>query len=309
MALLIVSPKMELTQWIDHIRMLAPDIDLRIWPDVGDPRDIMFGFAHKPPAGVWKPFLNLKGIACMGVGVDHILSDPDFPMEVPLARIVDPTMANFMGEYIVLAVLSHCRNYGFYIKNQAESRWDRRVPLLAAETPVGIMGMGQLGSLAAEKLMCFDFPILGWSREPKRMGKITGFAGQNELASFLSQSRILVCLLPLTPETRGILNNDTFSKLPKGAYIINAARGEHLVESDLLDALDSDHLAGACLDVFQMEPLPGNHPYWHHPKIVITPHIASLILPKNLIPQLLGNYRRALAGKTLKNLVDPKRGY
>lgn len=309
MTLAIVTTDMDLSEWVACIRQEAPDVDIREWPDVGDPDKVEFALAYKPPRGVLASYPNLKGIACMGVGVDGILSDPDFPAHVPLARIVDRDMTDFMVEYIVLAVLSHCRDFVAYIRDSAEGRWEPRTPLLARDTPVGIMGMGQLGSHAAARLKAFGFPVSGWSRTPKNEPGITAYAGPDELKPFLSRSRILICLLPLTPQTQGILNRETFSHLPPKAYLINAARGVHLVDADLLEAIDSGQLAGACLDVFHSEPLPADHPFWNHPAIILTPHIASLSLPKVLTPQLIQNYRRAMSGKPMKNLVDLQRGY
>lgn len=309
MALVIIAPNMDLDEWVRHIRRLEPGIDLRIWPDTGNPDDIDFAMVYTPPAGVFQSYPNLKGILYMGAGVDALFRDLDFPKTVPLARTVDARTLRSIGEYVVMTVLSHCRNYHGYIKNQAAGRWDRRPPLMAEETPIGLMGVGEIGSSVARQLRPFDFPLQTWSRTPKRIAGVDSFSGQNELRRFLARSRILVCLLPLTPETRGILNRDTLPQLPRGAFVINVARGEHVVEADLIEALESGHLAGACLDVFPSEPLPAQHPFWHHPDIIVTPHVASFRNPETMVPQMIDNYHRSLAGEKMENLVNPHFGY
>jgi glyoxylate/hydroxypyruvate reductase A len=181
--------------------------------------------------------------------------------------------------------------------------------LLAADMRIGIMGLGQLGKDAAKKLSYLGFPVTGWSQTPKDIEGVKCLAGEEVLDDFLSQTRILICMLPLTPKTKGILNQKTFDKLPAGAYVINVARGQHLIEKDLLAALDSEQLAGACLDVFAVEPLPEDHPFWRHPKIIVTPHISSLTNPKAVAPQIIENYQRTKTGRPLLNVVDMQRGY
>ena len=256
-----------------------------------------------------KNYHNLKCIASLGAGVDHIIGDPDLPEGVPVTRVVEYSMAQSMSEYVVLSVLNYCRQFDAYQADQAKKQWHPRRPLLAQDMGIGIMGLGRLGADAAKKLSYIGFPVAGWSQTPKNIAGIQSFAGDDALAGFLSRSQILICLLPLTPVTKGILNRKTFEQLPVGAYLINVARGQHLVENDLLQALDSGQLAGACLDVFEVEPLPEDHPFWVHPKIRVTPHISSLTFSKAIAPQIIENYRRTKTGKPLMNVVDLKRGY
>jgi glyoxylate/hydroxypyruvate reductase A len=214
-----------------------------------------------------------------------------------------------MSEYVVLSVLNYCRQFDDYRADQAQKQWHPRKPRLAEDTRIGILGFGQLGADAAKKLSNLGFRVAGWSRRPKNIAGGQCFAGEEALANFLSRTHILICLLPLTPATKGILNRKTFEKLPGGAYVINVARGQHLVESDLIDALDSGQLTGACLDVFDVEPLPPDHPFWAHPKIKVTPHISSITFPKAVAPQIIENYQRAKTGKPPLNVVDAERGY
>jgi glyoxylate/hydroxypyruvate reductase A len=309
MALLIIAPDINVNAWVKHLGMLDPGIDIRIWPQVGVADDITFALCWYHPPGEFKKYKNLKCIASLGAGVDHILRDPDLPAGIPITRVVEHCMAQSMSEYVVLAVLNYCRQFDSFRADQFQKKWQPRIPLLAADMQIGIMGLGQLGKDAAKKLGYLGFPVSGWSQTPKDIEGVTCFAGDEALDDFLSQTRILICMLPLTPKTKGILNHKTFAKLPAGAYVINTARGQHLVEKDLLAALDSGQLDGACLDVFEVEPLPEDHPFWNHPKIIVTPHISSITYPRDVAPQIIENYQRTETGNPLLHVVDVDRGY
>ncbi len=309
MALLIVAPGVKTDSWKKHLLAQDPTLPIRVWPEVGNPNEIEFALAWNHPLGEFSKFGNLQCIASLGAGVDHVLRDPDLPSHVPVTRVVEPSMPQSMSEYVILAVLSHCRHFDVYRTDQARGRWQPRIPLLAGQTQVGVLGLGQLGGDAARKLTLLGFAVAGWSRTPKKLAGIKTFAGDNELDQFLAQSNILVCLLPLTPATRGILNRRTFDRLPAGAYLINVARGEHLVEEDLLLALESGRLSGACLDVFHKEPLPEDHPFWRHPNIIVTPHISSLTYPRAVAAQIVANYHRIKSGEPPMHVVDRQRGY
>lgn len=309
MAFLIIALDMKVTSWVKHLSMLDPGIDIRIWPEVGDPDDIEFALCWNHPQGEFEKYKNLRCIASLGAGVDYLMRDPDLPADVPVTRVVEPSMAQSMSEYAVLGVLNYCRQFDSYRMDQSQKKWQPRIPLLAANMRIGIMGLGQLGKDAAKKLSYLGFPVTGWSQTPKDIEGVKCLAGEDALDDFLSQTRVLICMLPLTPETRGILSHKTFDKLPAGAYVINVARGQHLVEKDLLAALDSGQLNGACLDVFEVEPLPEDHPFWSHPKIIVTPHISSITYPKAVAPQIIDNYHRMKSGKALLHRVDIKRGY
>jgi len=308
-AFLIVMPTMKTISWEKRIRAAVPGIDLRVWPEVGNPEDIVFALTWRHPPGEFKHYVNLKCIASMGAGVDNILSDPDLPAGVPVTRIVDPSMAQSMSEYVVMAALNHCRNVRFFRDREAEGVWKPIIPKLVANETIGIMGLGQLGLDAARKLQALGFAVAGWRRTNQKVAGLDTYCGLDQFDAFLAASRILVNMLPLTAETRNILNGNTFARLPQGAYIINVARGGHLVEADLLAAIDGGQLSGACLDVFQTEPLPPDHPFWQHPAITVTPHIASLTSPAAVIPQIVDNYRHVLAGEQVRFIVDNEHGY
>jgi glyoxylate/hydroxypyruvate reductase A len=231
------------------------------------------------------------------------------PPGVPIARLVDASMIHAMSEYILTAVLYHTRQFDLFQQDKSQKKWQTRIPLHPQYVRVGIMGLGHLGVDAAQKLRLLGFQVSGWSRTAKQVEGISAWAGTDALEEFLAQANVLVCLLPLTRATHGILNRRTFDWLPAGAYIINAARGEHLVEEDLLTALDSGHLSGACLDVFRQEPLPEAHPFWNHPRIAMTPHVASLTDPRAVAPQIVENYHRVRSGLAPLHVIDIEKGY
>ena len=309
MSMLFIAPKLKPDSWLKHLRAQDPGLDLRVWPEVGASEDILLALSWKHPMGELAKLPNLRCIASLGFGVDHVLRDPGLPPGVPVTRIVDPGMIRGMSEYVIAAVLNHTRQFTLYRHDQAAGVWKARAPRHPGDVRVGVMGLGHLGADAACKLRGLGFQVSGWSRTPKSIEGVQNFAGDEALDAFLAQSDTLICLLPLTAATQGILNRRTLAQLPAGAYVINAARGEHLVEEDLVEALAADRLSGACLDVFRTEPLPADHPFWTHPCVTITPHVASLTFPRDVAPQIVDNYRRVRSGQAPLHVVDARRGY
>ena len=308
-SILIIYEAENLELLITELKKSIPDIDVHIWPEVENPEKIEAIITWKPPLGIMSKFPNLKVIISLGAGVEDILRDPNLPQNVPIVRIVEPCVTSRMSEYILLAVLRFHRQSFTYQRLQKAQHWK---PLPISKTSschIGILGLGVLGTDAAEKLKTLGFPIRGWSRTPKNIEGIECFYGRDQLKLCLSKCRVLVCLLPLTVETEGILNHETFSAMPCGSYLINVARGEHLVENDLLEALDSGQLSGACLDVFSKEPLPENHPFWSHPQITITPHIATQTNSEYWTQPIVDAIHCIRAGVTLKNVVNYQQGY
>jgi len=272
--------------------------------------EIDYALGFRPPPGFLKTLPKLKAIFSLGAGIDGFLSDPDFPRQVPLIRFVDDTLSREMAQYIVMHVLIQHRAEAKFAAAQRESQW--RQAMLARrteDTRIGILGLGEIGSVAARRLRDLGFAVSGWSRTKKTIDGIASFAGQGELDAFLKQCDYLVCVLPLTPQTRHILDARLFATLPKGAYVINVARGGHLVEADLIAALDSGHLSGATLDVFEREPLLETSPIWKHPKIVVTPHIAAITSPAAAARYIIDGIAAMERGETLDNVVDMTRGY
>lgn len=307
MAILIVDQRRDLTPWIDAFKQLYPEVDLRIWPDVGDADNIDFALSWYHPEGIFKAFKNLKTISSMGAGVDHLFADKTIAEDIAFVRIIDNKLADCMSQYLLAAVSTITQKFITYFHHQNQTKWHTETP--AKPLNVGIMGLGQLGTHAAQHLTAAGFKVSGWSRTPHQLAKINCYAGKQGLTSFLQKTQILICLLPLTIETHHILNLQLFSRLPEGAHLINVARGDHLQEQDLLTALETGQLKSAVLDVFSTEPLPAEHPFWQHADIFITPHISSVSDPISVIPQIIENYQRSQQNKSLIHQVDRRLGY
>ncbi len=309
MTLLFIPGKFSVDTWVPALQQIDPGLDLKIdiWPEVKNPEQVEFALVWTYPPGELQKYPRLKCISSMGAGVNQLLDDPLLPKQVPIVRVVDPCLVRDMTQYVVWAVLNHFRQFDFYKQSQTRHLWTPRS--LPNSPTVGVMGLGQLGSDAAIRLRDLGFRVCSYSQSPKSLTGIEHFYGSEQLAPFLNQTDILICLLPLTPKTRHILNAKTFAQLPRGAYLINGARGDHVVEKDLLMAVQDGQLSGACLDVFSQEPLPKDHPLWQQPKITITPHIASVTNARSVAPQIIENYKRALTGKPLLNVVDISKGY
>jgi glyoxylate/hydroxypyruvate reductase A len=309
MSLAIICPGRDMRQWVQALQASEPQLKVENWPEIGDPGSVEFALVWKHPAGILAGFPNLRCISLLGAGVDALLEDRELPSDVPLVRIVDEGLKQSMAEYVCLGALDYFRQFEQYRQQQAGRIWQAQPLRHISAMRVGILGLGELGSHVAGRLAAIGFAVQGWSRSRKYSAGIPSYCGDEELAAFLAPCDILVCLLPLTPATSGILDAGLFRQLPAGAYVINVARGEHLVEPDLLAAIDSGRLSGALFDVFRQEPLPQDHPFWSHPRIRITPHIASITNPDSAVLQVLENYHRALSGRPLLNRVDPQRGY
>jgi glyoxylate/hydroxypyruvate reductase A len=300
--------------WEQRFRALAPQHDLRIWPDeTGDPADTRYACVWKPPPGLLAGFPNLKAIFSLGAGADDLMADPKLP-DVPVVRIVDSDLTMRMTEYVVLHVLMYHRRQRLYDAQQRERVWFEHSQPAASDVVVGIMGLGVLGSSAAFMLHRIGFKIIGWSRTRKALPGIETFYGEFGLDPFLRRTEILVCLLPATPATNGILNLGRLRKLRtsgalKGAYLINAGRGSLQVDADILTALEEGSLAGATLDVFPTEPLPAESPLWKHPKVTITPHNAAQAVPQTLAMSVLQQIDRIEIGMPPTNTVDRVTGY
>ena len=307
--LLFISRVHDPAPWVAAFRRLDPELRVRIWPDTGPVEAVDAVLAWTPPPGFLASLPNLRLISSFGAGIEHVLGDATLPPSVPVTRIVEERLTRGMSEYVALHVLRHHRKLGLIEANQRAGIWKWLPPADTPRTTVGVMGLGAMGAAAAVQVAQLGFPVLGWSATPKALPGVESFVGEDQRDEFLRLCNILVCLLPLTPATRGILNRSTLGRLPEGAYVINAGRGGHLVEADLLALLDSGHLAGATLDVFAQEPPPPDHPFWRHPKVLMTPHNAADSLPQTVAPQIVDNIRRAMSGQPLINLVDRTRGY
>ncbi len=309
MALLFCSTWSTPEAWRQALRALDPRIDFRVWPESGPAEEIDYALAWHHAPGSLRKFPRLKAIFSLGAGVEKLLRDRELPRGVPIVRMVDPTLTACMSEYVLLHVLRYHRRMPELEAQQRRCEWVELDAPPARERRVGILGLGVLGSDAAVRLAGIGFQTAGWSRTPKAIPQVASFSGEAGLAELLALSEILVCLLPLTRATQGILNARTLALLPRGACLVNAARGGHVVEQDLLAALDSGHIAHATLDVVSEEPLPPFHPFWRHPRVTLTPHNASLTWPPTAAKHILENIRRAEAGEPMSPIVDPAREY
>lgn len=286
----------------------APDIPIRFWPDIGDPAQVRYFAAWQPPADLYERFPNLQVVFATSAGVDQFDLD-HVPESVSVVRMLDPGIAQGIIEYAGFAVLSLHRQMPAYLQQQREGVW-KTYPLLAAsKRRVGVMGLGNLGQAALNALRPFGFTLSGWSRTLKALPGVQCYGGAEQLPAFLGCCDILLCLLPLTADTAGILNAQTFAALPAGASLINLGRGGHLVEADLLAALDAGHLEHAIVDVLEEEPPRSDHPFLRHPKIWLTPHIGAMTDPQSAFEVLLDNVRRQQRGERMTGLVEPGAGY
>ena len=292
--------------WIAGLRAALPAADVAVWEPGAPAAD--YAVVWAPPQAFLDEQPGLRAVFNIGAGVDALLK-LRLPPTARVVRLDDAGMSVQMAEYVCHAVIRHYREFDGYEADVRQGRWSYRKPRSRADFAVGVMGLGVLGSRVAQALRVFEFPVNGWSRSPKALDGVRGFSGREGFNDFLAASRVLVNLLPLTPDTQDILNRGTLSRLQPGGYIVNVARGAHLVDEDLLALLDEGHLAGATLDVFRTEPLPAGHPFWTHPGMTVTPHTSARTLRDESIAQIAGKIRALEQGEPIAGIVDPVRGY
>jgi len=302
-------PADEVTLWRDAFHFSMPDLDLQVYPDFNNKTKIEYALISEPPEDLFERCRNIKLIFSLAAGVNHLLQVGELPIGMSVVRLVDPALTMGMSEYLLYQVLRFHRRMPQYEQQQQWKEWQELTQMLPQQRKVGIMGLGELGGDIAEKLAYLDFNVAGWSLSFKKLSGVECFVGKQDFFKFLQRTEILICLLPLTPQTRGILNSECFANLPANAYLINVGRGGHLVEQDLLDALGSGQLAGAALDVFSTEPLPADHVFWSHPNITITPHVASITNPMTAAAIIAANIRRHINSEPIKHIVNTLRGY
>ena len=309
MSLIFCSRTDDPDEWRAEFAEVMPDLEFRVWPDVGAPEEVEIALVWDPMQEQLLRFPNLKLIASLGAGVDHLLAATTLPDGVPMTRFVDDNLTQGMREWVLLYTLYCHRRVPEYLAYQQVQDWHRLTAPFSYERRVGMMGLGILGEASAKALQDIGFQVSGWSRRGKKLPGVESFAGPEQLDEFLSSSEILVCLLPLTPDTEGIIDSRTLNALPPGACFINGARGGLVVEADLIAALESGRLGHAVLDVTRQEPLPDDDPLWRAPNITITPHIASITNAGSGARLVAANIRRLRAGEALHYIVDPDAGY
>ncbi|EMH7334003.1 glyoxylate/hydroxypyruvate reductase GhrA [Serratia bockelmannii] len=313
MNIIYYHPLFNAQEWLAGIKQRLPQAEIREWQR-GDERPADYALVWRPPHEMLANRRDLKAVFALGAGVDAILDQErkhpgTLPAGVPLLRLEDTGMAQQMQEYALSYVLRYFRRFDEYQALQQRQEWQPLDPHSLDDFTIGILGAGVLGQSVARKLTEFGFRVRCWSRSAKQIDGVQSFAGEAQRAAFLDGVKLLINLLPNTPETVGILNRELFAQLSTGAYLINIARGAHLVEADLLAALEQGQLTAAALDVFAREPLPQDHPFWRHPRVTITPHIAAITLPQQAMDQIAANIRALEAGRTPAGVVDRQRGY
>ena len=297
--------------WLEGFRQALPGIDIWEWqaaPAGQAPQLADHAVVWSPPQSFIDEQTQLQSLFNIGAGVDALLK-LTLPESLNIVRLNDAGMSVQMSEYVCHAVIRYFREFKQYENDQTEQRWSFRKPALRSEFSVGVLGAGVLGSKVAQSLQQFDFPVNVWSRSPKQLAGVSSYTGPEQLPAFLKASKVLVNLLPLTPDTENLLNHANLSQLQAGAYLINVARGKHVVEQDLLNLLDQGHMAGATLDVFRVEPLPQDHAFWKHPKIVLTPHTSARTMRDESIAQIASKIKAVYAGQFIEGRVDKLRGY
>ena len=292
--------------WLQGLSAALPGAEISVWQPGSPQAD--YAVVWAPPQQFMDEQPGLKALFNIGAGVDGLLK-LRLPPQALVVRLDDAGMAVQMAEYVCHAVIRHFREFDGYEADMAAGRWGYRKPRMRSDFAVGVVGLGVLGERVAKALAQFEFPVNGWSRSPKTIDGVRAFSGEHGFNGFLAASRVLVNLLPLTPETTNVINKDTLGRLQPGAYVINVARGAHLVDEDLLALIDSGHVAGATLDVFRTEPLPVGHAFWNHPKITITPHTSARTLREESIAQIARKMAAQERGEAIAGVVQPARGY
>ncbi|MGM0768092.1 MAG: 2-hydroxyacid dehydrogenase [Pseudomonadota bacterium] len=301
------DPKPE--RWTVPIKELLPEAEVFVWDANGPAVDADYAIVWQPPAALFERETKLKAVFNLGAGIDGLLAVPNLPAGLPVVRLEDAGMSVQMAEYVLHQLLEASRGMETYREQQRQNVWKIHRPIKRSEWPVGIMGLGHIGKRVARTLADLDYRVNGWARSEHHLEKVSTFAGADALPDFLSSTRVLVNTLPLTGETRDILSHQLFRQLMPGAVVINVGRGEHLVEADLLQAIDEGQVARAALDVFRQEPLPADHPFWQRPEITITPHISARTLRDATLEQITGKIRAHHNGQSITGIVDTSRGY
>ena len=309
MKIIFYSPENNTQPWLDEIAAELPGAEVWAWSPTCAERQADYAVLWAPPPELLDSQRQLKCVFNIGAGVDGVLKLSNLPPGVPIVRLNDAGMAVQMAEYVCHALIRHTRGFDAYDAQQTNLEWKKLRPIDRRAFPVGVMGLGDIGARVAQSVASLDYTVFGWSRTAKSLPDVTTFAGADRLDAFLRQVRVLVCVLPFTAETENILNAATLSKLKPDAYLINVARGKHLVENDLLACLKNGHLAGATLDVFREEPLPDSHAFWTHPKITITPHISAMTLRGESVVQIAGKILALERGERIAGVVESSRGY
>jgi len=307
MLYLHIEPDQQL--WLDAFSRHQPNLKVVTSEDSFDAAEVRWVAAWNPPQGLFGQFPNLEAVFALGAGVDAFVRREDLSSEVPLVRLLDAGMAEQMVEYILWATLTVQRDFDAYAALQCQQQWQEITARTKSQMRLGILGLGALGQQVSKSLASYGYPVSGWKRSKIELEGVKVFTGDQGLHEMVKQTDVLISLLPNTPQTQGLLNKELLSQLPQGASLVNVARGVQLVDEDLLALLDNEHLRFAALDVFHQEPLPGDHPFWKHPKVSVTPHMAAATLPEPAVEQVVANLKRLAEGQEPEGLVKAESGY
>ena len=309
MKILFVAGDPKPERWTVPIKELLPEAEVYVWDPEGPAVDADYAIVWQPPEALFERETHLKAVFNLGAGIDGLLKVANLPEALTVVRLEDAGMSVQMAEYVLHQLLEASRGMETYREQQRQSLWKIHRPIKRSEWPVGVMGLGHIGKRVARTLANLDYQVSGWARGEHSLEGVSTYAGPGQMGDFLQATRVLVNTLPLTDETRDIINYELLSQLQPGAVLINVGRGEHLVEEDLLRALDEGKLLRASLDVFRKEPLPEGHPFWQRKEITITPHISARTLRDATLEQITGKIRDHVAGRAISGIVDTDRGY
>lgn len=309
MGILLLDRNRDMTPWVTALQKQLPKATIEVYPKVQDVAAIDFIITMRPERATFQQFPNVKVVHCLGAGVNYILEEKIITKEMTLARIVDPYLTEDMWEFVLSVVLTQIKKLPTYVEQQRLGNWKPMPYRRFKETNIAVLGLGKIGAYTAAQFAKLGFQVTGWSNSQKNIPGVDSYIGVEELSKCLEKANFLVNILPLTPSTTHILNKANLQQLPKGAFLINVGRGLHNQEADIMDLLDNGHLSGALLDVFSKEPLPSSHPFWQHPKVYITPHIASVTNANSAVTQIADNYKRFKKGVALENVVSLEKGY
>ncbi|MGB3289982.1 MAG: glyoxylate/hydroxypyruvate reductase A [Burkholderiaceae bacterium] len=296
-------------KWHERFLWAQPAAKFIEWAEGQDPADADYAIVWRPPGALFHRERRLKAVFNLGAGVDSVMRLPELPADLPVVRLEDAGMAQQMAEYVLHGIAHASRGFADYADLQQAGQWRQLPPICYGDWPVGVMGLGAIGGQVAQAVARAGYPTAGWSRSARHMDGVQAFGGVGQLGDFLERSRVLVNVLPLTPDTENILNRRNLQRLRPGGYVINVARGPHVVDEDLLALIDEGHLRGALLDVFRVEPLPSDHPYWRHPKVRVTPHVAAVTLEDETVGQVLRKIELLQQGRTISGVVSRSQGY
>lgn len=307
MSVLLATPGRDSTALAAALRRQAPSLDVRLWPDTGPLDDIRFAVCWQQPPGLLRQLVNLQAVCSLGAGAEHLLADPDLPADMPVGRLAGRRLATDMAGYLIAQVLAHWRRLATFREQQQRGEWSAWAPQSAPN--IGVLGTGNMARPALRAFQALEIPVRAFNRSGQGIVGIQAASGRSGLVGLAEWSDYLICLLPLTHQTRGILNAELFARMRPGSVLINAGRGAHLVETDLLGALERGRPGTAILDVFDQEPLPSEHPFWGHPNVHITPHCASITGDEEAAELIIESYRRVAAGQAPLDAVNRSLGY